>query len=192
MRYPSNLISCAQPLPLGAISCKVARDGGTKSGRRAPCGRRSLSSLLLALLLPVLFDALRSRGLRARCCDFWCALRRGPKAWPFVAPASTFSFTLLFECQTRLRPLPSAISDIERPLTTDSGSSSRISGSLALRASSSLDLIRSHGSFFSPALPSMRTRCQRPCSFLPSRLKSTYPFFLPPYGPPSAYPCPQS
>src|SRR5262245_20513982 len=174
------------------MSCNVASDGGTNSGKRAPCGRRSLSSLLPALLLPVRFAARRSRGLRARCCEVFCAFARGKTAWPFVAPALTFSFTLLLECQTRLRPFPSAISDIERPLTTDSGASSRISGSLALRASSSLDLIRSHGSFFSPALPCMRTRCQRPCSFLPSRLKSRWPFLYPAYGSPSGYQRPRS
>src|SRR5262249_34458521 len=135
-------------MPPGAVARKVASEGGRKSGSRAPPGRRSLS---LALSLRLCFEAVAPRGLRACCCELLSGRARRGAALPFVAPALTLSFTLLLECQTRLRPLPSAISEIERPLTTDNGSSSRMSGSFAPRASSSFDLIRSHGSFFSPA-----------------------------------------
>src|SRR5262249_56306595 len=102
------------------------------AGRADP--RRFLS---LALSLPLFFDAVAPRGLRARGCELLPALARRGAPLPLVAPALTLSFTLLLECQTRLRPLPSAISEIERPLTTDSGSSSRMSGSFAPRACSS-------------------------------------------------------
>src|SRR5262249_18022807 len=153
----------------GAVARKVASEGGMKSGSRALGGRRSLS---LALSLPLFFDAVAPRGLRARCCELLPALARRGEALPFVAPDLTLSFTLLFECQTRLRPFPSATSEIERPRPTDGGSSSRMSGPFAPRASSSFGLIRSHGSFFSPPLPRMRTRCHRPCSFSPSKVKA--------------------
>src|SRR5215510_12860301 len=100
-------------MSLGAVARKVASEGGTKSGSRAPLGRRSLS---LALSLRLFFDAVGPRGRRARCCELLPARTRGGAALPLVAPALTWSFTLLLECQTRLRPLPSAISEIERPL----------------------------------------------------------------------------
>src|SRR5262249_48849630 len=168
---------------------KVGSEGGMKPGSRAPGGRRSLS---LALSLLLFFDAAAPRGLRARCCELLPALARRGATLPLVAPALTLSFTLLLECQTRLRPLPSAISEIERPLTTDSGSSSRMSGSFAPPASSSFDLIRTHASFSSPALPCRRTRCHRPCSFSPSKAKARCPFLYPLCGSPSGYQRPRS
>jgi len=104
-------------VPLGAFARKTASEGGTKSGSLAPGALRSLS---LALSLLLFFDAAAPRR-RARGCALLPALVRRGAALPFVAPALTLSLTLLFECQTRLRPLPSAISQIERPLTADSG-----------------------------------------------------------------------
>src|SRR4029077_7861243 len=87
MREPSYLISCSHSLPRGGPPCRVARLGGTKSGRGA--------SETLALLF-------RS--------TVWTAA--------LGLPAERF------ECQTRFLPLPSAISSIERPVATDSGSAS--------------------------------------------------------------------
>src|SRR5262249_56111743 len=99
------------------------REGGTEGGRRGGGSRRSLS---LAPSLLLFFAAVAPRGLRARCCELLPALARRGATLPFVAPALTLSFTLLLECQTRLRPLPSAISQIHQLLITDSGSSSSI------------------------------------------------------------------
>src|SRR5262249_61045799 len=99
----------------------MASEGGTKSGSRAPGARRSLS---LAFSLLLCFGAVAPRGRRARCCELLPALVRRAAALPLVAPALTLSLTLLFECQPRLRPLPAAISEIDRPLPRASDSCS--------------------------------------------------------------------
>src|SRR4051794_38694591 len=174
----------------------MASDGGTKSASGAPCGRGSFSLLLLVRFLAVFFLAAEGRGRGPLCgdvlADFLLVLARRTDALALVAPPATLSFALRFECQTRLRPLPSAISGIDRPLTTDSGLSSRMSGSSGLRASSSLALIKSHGSFFSPPRPCMRTRCHRPRSFSPSSVKIRCPFLYPRCGSPSGSQRPRS
>src|SRR5262249_798980 len=128
----------------------------------------------------------------ARAARRRCAQRRERRRYEFGQPLPEWSgflvllralsgapglhVALRFQRHTRLRPLPSAISGMERPLATDSGSCSRMSGSFGPRAASSLALISSQFSFFSPALPRMRTRCQRPCSFSPSSSKLIRPF----------------
>src|SRR5262245_16398878 len=157
MRYPSNLISCTQPGSSGAISLSVARHSGTKSGRGAPLatgrllwalglsavpGRRGVRGLFARLVLTRLARA-RLAALRFTAVCF-TALRFMAASFPAVAPALTFSFTPRFECHTRLRPLPSAISGIERPVATVSDFFSSISGSLSLREVAFSVLLRSH------------------------------------------------
>ena len=102
---------------------KVARNPAAARRAAAPCPCAPLP-------LPVVFfDCRRTTAATCTSLRSFVALACRGATWPLVAPALTLSCTLLLECQTRLRPLPSAISEIERPLTTDSGSSSRMSGS---------------------------------------------------------------
>src|ERR1700730_2952737 len=104
-----------QPAWLGAWSRKVASDGGTNLGNAAEPDESSFSPLLCAFCsLRLCFGRADARSLV------------GARA-PLIAPDLTLSATLRFECHTRLRPLPSAISGMERPLTTESGSCSRMS-----------------------------------------------------------------
>ena len=91
-----------------------------------------------------------------------------------------------------LAGLPAAMSSTVRPEITEAGSSSRMSGSASLRAASSLPLISSQFSRFSPRFAPMRTRCQRPLSFAPSSVKSSRPFFSPRTGSPSGSQRPRS
>ena len=70
----------------------------------------------------------------------------------------------VFEDQPGSSPATSLIS---RPVATNSGRSSRMSGSPSDRAAWSSPLISSQFSRFSRGLPAMRTRCQRPPSFSP-------------------------
>src|SRR5579884_1627192 len=78
-----------------------------------------------------------------------------------------FDWRLL--CQTRFLPLPVAISSIERPVATDNDCSSKMSLPPGPRAASSLPLINSQLSWRSFGRARIRTKCQRPCSFSPSR-----------------------
>src|SRR5262245_66553036 len=143
MRYPSNLISCTQAGSSGAVSLRVARHSGTKSGRGAPLAtgrlllalvffavpaRREVRGLFARLVLTRLARA-RLAALRFTAVRF-TALRFMAASFPAVAPALTFSFTPRFECHTRLRPLPSAISGIGRAVATVVGFSLRIFGLL--------------------------------------------------------------
>src|SRR5262249_54797962 len=152
---------------------------GTNTGTRAPPWPDS-SSLLLLLSAAVFVPDRRARAVLL--LTLLEALARCRDAPAFTAPALTLSLTPRLECQTRLRPLPSAISGMERPLTTESGISSSTSASFALRAHSSFDLISSQLSFVSWGRRCMRTRCQLPCSFSPSSVKVRLPFLRPRCG----------
>src|SRR6202035_3894465 len=98
---------------------RVARLGGTKSGRRL-CAARELFFRVLVLAAAL-----------ARARDFASGLSTGCAFF-----AACLASRLL--CQTRFLPLPSAISSIERPVAADSGSSSRMSLPRDPRAASSL------------------------------------------------------
>ncbi len=104
--------------------------------------------------------------------------------------ALTLSFTERFECHTASSAF--AICSMVRFDTTDFGFSSKMSGSLAVRAAASSDLINSQLSRFSPWRRGMRTRCQRPCSFSPSSVKSRWPFASPLCGSNSGVQWPRS
>src|SRR5438132_14360205 len=98
-----------------------------KSGSGARGGDSSLSLFFLALLL-LLAVLFRSDVARREPCAGVLALAgagaRARERTPLMTPLR-LSFTLLFECQTRFLPLPSAISVIDRPVVTESGFSSR-------------------------------------------------------------------
>src|SRR6202022_4826422 len=117
----------------------------------------ALLFFLLGLLAPPAALAV-ARGARALLLPLASTRVRGA-AVPLVAPAFTLSCTLRLGCQTRFRPLPSAISGMERPLTTESGFCSRMSGSSGSRADSSRALTPIHESPLSPPLRLARTSC---------------------------------
>ena len=121
-----------------ALAARRRRAQGGERRRHEIRQRRAVRPRLLVLAFALagaftwwLFFAVA--GAMGGCAPLVCArlarLRAAADALPLVAPALTLSFTLRFECQTRLRPLPSAISGIDRPLTTESGSPRECPGS---------------------------------------------------------------
>src|SRR6185437_13247473 len=141
-----NLISCSQFAAVGAASDKVARQGGRKAAR-APFGapaRASPGSLgferarigftaaararvfLRAVFFADVFFADAFRVLFFAALFFAVVRLRPP-----LASAATLAFTLRLLCQTFF---DCAISSRSRPLTTDSGFSSRMSLSRAERS----------------------------------------------------------
>ncbi len=130
----------------------VASIGSTKPGRGA-------------LTAPSIADASR---------DF--APMRSRFGLPAAPAPSGFSIFPVFDDQPGASP---SSSSIVRPVLIDSGRSSRISASSAERANSSSPLMRSQFSRFSPGLPCILTRCQRPLSFWPCSSNSRWPFFKP-------------
>src|SRR5205085_9472688 len=77
------------------------------------------------------------RGVRALLVRLTAVFALVAPAFGPVAPAVTLSFVIRFDCHTRLPPLPSAISGIERPPTPETGIPSTTSGSLAPSVASS-------------------------------------------------------
>ena len=141
----------------------------------------------------------RSRKARELffCALVFTAALAGTRGFATGLPAGAFGFAGAFPaprllCQTRFLPLPSAIWSIERPVATDSGSSSRISLPRGPRAASSLLLISSQLSRRSFGRARSRTRCQRPCNFSPSRSKVRCPLASPLCGSPSGVQWPRS
>ena len=98
---------------------------------------------------------------------------RAPRTRPGSGSATLRFATTLARPAWSLRKSPSAANcSVVRPLRADVVSSSVMSPSPARLANSSSALISSHGSVFSPRLPRMRTRCQRPLSRAPSSVNS--------------------
>ncbi len=149
MRYPSSLISCSHPSPIGAASTSVASSGSTKDGSAlardtAFFDATRAAAFLGAPRVAAFFDATRAAAFlgAARVAAFFGATRADAffdvMRAGFVRGAADRSST-------------------SRPLITLSGRAAAMSAASPERASASVALKNSHAARVLP-LPDVRTR----------------------------------